>query len=79
MLLTNKAALTIKYKVNENNKLNNYTQTFNLFNYMPYVWEPGNKIIYTLTINTGVDLKAQITDWEDAGYTEGVITPPANN
>lgn len=77
--LTNKAALTIKYKVNENNKLNNYTQTFNLFNYMPYVWEPGNKIIYTLTINTGVDLKAQITDWEDAGYTEGVITPPANN
>ena len=46
---------------------------------MPYVWEPGNKIIYTLTINTGVDLKAQITDWEDAGYTEGVITPPANN
>ena len=82
--LTNKASLTVKYKVDEDpdndaNEWTSYTQTFNLFNYVPYVWEPGNKIIYTLTINTGVNLKARIADWVDAGYTEGIIMPGNGN
>ena len=27
-------------------------------------------------INTGVELKAEIVDWIEAGYIEGVILPP---
>lgn len=73
--LGNDATLTIEYSVTENNNTKEYSQTFNLFNYTPYVWEPGHKITYTLTINTGVGLKAQISDWTGAGYTEGTILP----
>lgn len=78
--LTSSTELKVHYSVDEDpvsstNELTRYTQTFNLFNYVPYVWESGHKITYTLTINTGVELNAQVADWIDAGYTEGVILP----
>ena len=78
--LTSSTELKVHYKVDEDpvsstNELTSYAQTFNLFNYVPYVWESGHKIKYTLTINTGVELNAQVADWIDAGYTEGVILP----
>ncbi len=77
--LSSKATLTVSYSVDEddNNETpqTEYSQTFQLFNYIPYVWESGNKITYTLSINTGVALKASISDWKDAGYTEGVVLP----
>ena len=50
---------------------------FKLFDYIPYVWESGHKIRYTLNINTGVELYAEVVDWIEAGYIEGVILPPA--
>jgi hypothetical protein len=68
--------LTISYSVIENGgTTKDYTETFNLYNYNPYVWESGNKITYTLTINTGVQLKAHIDDWTESGYIEGIIIP----
>lgn len=77
--LTSYTQLSVEYTVDEDNDNTTppteYSQAFKLYNYTPYVWESGHKIKYTLTINTGVDLKAQITDWTDGGYTEGVILP----
>lgn len=81
--LTAGTALAVSYSVDEDNNnetpATQYSQTFQLFNYIPYVWESGNKITYTLTINTGVALKASVSDWKDAGYTEGVILPGTEN
>ena len=77
--LSSKAELTVSYSVDQDNNsttaATEYTQTFKLFKYIPYVWEAGHKINYTLTINTGVQLDAYVTDWIDGGYTEGVIIP----
>jgi hypothetical protein len=69
-------ALSVSYRVTENaGTTKDYTETFNLYNYNPYVWESGHKITYTLTINTGVQLKAHIDDWTESGYIEGIIIP----
>lgn len=76
--LGSSTTLSVNYTVTESGGNKTYTQTFNLFNYTPYVWEPGHKITYTLSINTGVSLKAAVADWIDAGYTEGLILPPSN-
>lgn len=80
--LTAKATLSVTYTVDEDNNdkttPTSYTQTFQLYDYVPYVWESGHKITYRLTINTGVQLKAYISDWKEAGYTEGLILPPNN-
>lgn len=78
--LTQETKLTVVYSVDEDNNQETpraeYTEVFDLFDYRPYVWESGNKIRYTLNINTGVELKAEIVDWIEAGYIEGVILPP---
>ena len=72
--LTNATTLSVTYTVTEYaESTKRYTQEFQLYNYTPYVWESGHKITYTLTINTGVQLKAHIADWIDGGYIEGVI------
>lgn len=77
--LTMDSKLAVSYSVDEDNDQNTpsaeYVEEFDLFNYMPYVWESGHKIRYTLTINTGVELMAEIVDWVKAGYIEGVILP----
>ena len=78
--LTQATKLTVRYSVDEDNDSSTpqseHTDVFDLFNYTPYVWESGHKIRYTLTINTGVELKAEIVDWIEAGYIEGVVLPP---
>ena len=77
--LSSQAVLAVNYSVDEDGddsaSATEYTQSFNLFNYSPYVWEAGHKINYKLTINTGVQLDASVSDWIDGGYTEGVIIP----
>ncbi len=78
--LYRETVLSVEYTVDENGPsadggTTTYTESFQLFNYVPFVWESGHKITYTLTINTGVELKADISDWKDAGYTEGIILP----
>ena len=78
--LTQEAILTVSYSVDEDNNSQTeptqHTDEFKLFNYTPYVWESGHKIRYTLNINTGIELNAEIVDWIEAGYIEGVILPP---
>ena len=77
------AKLVVEYSVDEDNNDTtpsiNYTQSFNLYNYRPYVWESGHKITYSLTINTGVKLSAKVSDWSDGGYIEGIILPNTNS
>ena len=77
--LTQATELTVVYSVDEDNNDSTdpieYTDVFKLFDYTPYVWESGHKIRYTLNINTGVELQAEIVDWIAAGYIEGVIFP----
>ena len=77
--LTQETKLAVTYSVDEDNDPNTaqavYTEVFDLFNYVPYVWESGHKIRYTLAINTGVELEAEIVDWIESGYIEGVILP----
>lgn len=75
--ITNNTALSVSYTVNEPSGLKNYTQVFYLKDYVPYVWESGHKIKYTLNINTGVHLEASVAEWKEGGYTEGVILPPS--
>lgn len=78
--LTQTTKLSVTYSVDEDNNETTpptqHTDVFNLFNYIPYVWEAGHKVRYTLNINTGVELNAEIVDWIEAGYIEGVILPP---
>ena len=81
--LYSETVLSVNYTVDEDGTSDTggdktYTDDFQLFNYVPFVWESGHKITYTLTINTGVELKAEISDWKEAGYTEGIILPPAS-
>lgn len=77
--LTQDAELTVVYSVDEDNNASTdqieHVDVFKLFDYMPYVWESGHKIRYTLNINTGVELYAEVVDWIPAGYIEGVILP----
>ena len=78
--LTQATELTVEYSVDEDNNDSTdpivYEDVFKLFDYTPYVWESGHKIRYTLNINTGVELYAEVVDWIAAGYIEGVILPP---
>lgn len=73
--ITNNTSLYVKYAVTEPSGVKTYEQTFYLKDYVPYVWESGHKIKYTLNINTGVHLEASIADWKEGGYTEGIIIP----
>lgn len=73
--ITNNTSLYVKYAVTEPSGVKTYEQTFYLKDYVPYVWESGHKIKYTLKINTGVHLDASIAEWKEGGYTEGIILP----
>lgn len=73
--ITNNTSLFVEYTVTEPSGEKTYEQTFYLKDYVPYVWESGHKIKYTLNINTGVHLEASIADWKEGGYTEGIILP----
>ena len=73
--ITNNTSLFVEYTVTEPSGKKTYGQTFYLKDYVPYVWESGHKIKYTLNINTGVHLEASIAEWKEGGYTEGIILP----
>lgn len=76
--------LTIDYEVNE--KVNpespdNYVahqDVFYLYNYNPYNYEPGHRIVYTATIDSGVNLEGVVKDWIDVDYIEGTVLPEIN-
>lgn len=82
--LTANTKLTIKYKVNEKITTDSadnwvsHTETFQLFKYNPMNYQSGHRIIYTATIDSGVNLQGAIAEWNDVDYIEGTILPEIN-
>ena len=79
--LTANTKLTIVYEVNEkltNDSADNWvshTETFQLFKYSPMNYQSGHRIVYTATIDSGVNLQGAIAEWNDVDYIEGTILP----
>ena len=74
--------LTVIYEVDEsadgadgNEQMVEHTETFQLYNYTPIVWESGHRIVYRATIDTGIHLQGQIAAWKDVDYIEGTVLP----
>lgn len=82
--LTANTKLTIDYEVNEkltSDSADNWvphTETFQLFKYNPMNYQSGHRIIYTATIDSGVNLQGAIAEWIDVDYIEGTILPEIN-
>ena len=82
--LTANTKLTIEYEINE--KVNpespdnfvTHTEEFLLYNYIPYNYEPGHRIVYTATIDSGVNLEGVVSEWKDVDYIEGTVLPEIN-
>ena len=79
--LTADTKLTIEYEINEKitpESPDNYVphkEEFYLFNYKPYNYESGHRIVYTATIDSGVNLEGVVSDWVDVDYIEGTVLP----
>ena len=79
--LTSNTKLTVEYKVNEKITADSadnwvtHTETFQLFKYNPMNYQSGHRIIYTATIDSGVNLQGAIAAWNDVDYIEGTILP----
>ena len=79
--LTADTKLTIEYEINEKitpESPDNYVphkEEFYLFNYKPYNYESGHRIVYTATIDSGVNLEGVVTEWKDVDYIEGTVLP----
>ncbi len=82
--LTANTMLTVVYKVNEKITADSadnwvsHTETFQLFKYVPLDYQSGQRIIYTATIDSGVNLQCTIAEWKDVDYIEGTILPEIN-
>ena len=79
--LTANTRLTVVYEVNEKvtpespDKWVEHTESFQLFNYQPVNYQSGHRIVYTATIDSGVNLQGTIAAWKDVDYIEGTILP----
>ena len=79
--LTPNTKLTVVYTVNEKISTESadnwvqHTETFQLFNYSPINYQSGHRIVYTATIDSGVNLQGTIAKWKDVDYIEGTILP----
>lgn len=79
--LTANAKLTVVYEVNEKVTTDSednwveHSESFQLFKYAPVDYQSGHRILYTATIDSGVNLQAAIAEWKDVDYIEGTILP----
>jgi hypothetical protein len=79
--ITANTKLTIEYEINEKvtsesaDNFVTHTEEFYLFNYNPVNYQPGHRIIYTATIDSGVNLVGVVKDWIDVDYIEGTVLP----
>ena len=79
--LTSNTRLTITYRVNEKITTDSadnwvrHTESFQLYKYDPISYKPGHRIVYTATIDSGVNLQGVIAEWKDVDYIEGTILP----
>ncbi len=82
--LTANTKLVIEYEINE--KVNPespdnfvaHREEFLLYNYKPYNYESGHRIVYTATIDSGVNLEGVVSEWKDVDYIEGTVLPEIN-
>ena len=79
--LTAATTLTIVYEVNEKvtadspDKWVEHTENFSLYKYNPIDYQSGHRIVYTATIDSGVNLEGVVKDWIDVDYIEGTVLP----
>ena len=79
--LTANTTLTVVYEVNEKvtsdgaDNWVEHTETFQLYKYDPIAYQSGHRIVYTATIDSGVNLQGVIAEWKDVDYIEGTILP----
>lgn len=79
--ITANTKLTIRYEINEKvtaDSADNFVEKvgeFYLFNYNPVDYQSGHRIIYTATIDSGVNLEGVVKDWINVDYIEGTLLP----
>lgn len=79
--ITANTKLTIEFEVNEkvtsggDDNWVSHKEEFKLFNYNPVNYQSGHRIIYTATIDSGVNLEGVVTEWKDVDYIEGTVLP----
>lgn len=79
--ITANTKLTIEYEINEKvtpESADNFvlhTEEFQLYNYNPVNYQSGHRIVYTATIDSGVNLEGAVKDWINVDYIEGTVLP----
>ena len=79
--LTANTKLTIEYEVNEKvtpESPDNFVlhkEEFQLYNYQPVNYQSGHRIVYTATVDSGVNLEGVVSEWQDVDYIEGTVLP----
>lgn len=79
--LTAATKFTIIYEVNEkvtedsDDNWVEHTETFSLYNYNPMNYQSGHRVVYTATVDSGVNLEGVVKDWIDVDYIEGTVLP----
>ena len=79
--LTASTKLTIEYEVNEKispespDNFVAHKEEFLLYNYQPINYQSGHRIIYTATVDSGVNLVGTVSAWKDVDYIEGTVLP----
>ena len=82
--LTANTRLTIEYEVNEKvtpespDNFVAHKEEFLLYNYQPINYESGHRIVYTATVDSGVNLEGVVSAWKDVDYIEGTVLPGIN-
>ena len=82
--LTANTKLTIEYEVNEKvtpespDNFVAHKEEFLLYNYQPINYQSGHRIIYTATVDSGVNLEGVVSPWKDVDYIEGTVLPEIN-
>ena len=82
--LTANTRLIIEYEVNEKvtpespDNFVAHREEFLLYNYQPINYESGHRIIYTATVDSGVNLEGVVSAWKDVDYIEGTVLPEIN-
>lgn len=79
--LSQNVVLTVEYTVNEKSSpdaADNYqrhSESFVLQNYSPAEWANGHRVVYMLTVDTGIHLQGMILPWKNVDMIEGTVLP----
>ena len=79
--LTANTKLKIEYEVNEKmfpedpDNFVLHKEEFLLYNYQPINYQSGHRIVYTVTVDSGVNLVGAVSAWKDVDYMEGTVLP----